>query len=823
MAKATKTAVVAAVACLLIGAGAAVRLSGHSAPARATPPVETADTATHAAARSRRGGAPDAESPAPAAEDAKPFARGIVVDEADAPIAGCRVLVRGHEDMGGIQDAPVRLDATAAAVTGADGRFVVPKRPDDLASLTFVADGYEAVEERSFDADLRVVLAASASFGATVVDTAGEPIAGADVRVMGAWLKSEPRWSCVWLRAATDAAGRFKFRSLPQDARLTWISKWGYRLPGPEMGALPEQDVYVLERSCLIVDVTDATTQEPIPDARAVLVRPDGALLGNLEPQPAIASTRARAGRLFWSRHPRIGDVAAELRVFAPGHRVRSMPLAFAADAEPPLLALALDPGEDAPMLAGRVAEGAGALVEARFTPRIDGTRIVYGTDLQLPIAAAATVAADGTFRITGIPAGAYRLTVTRPGEVPLAIDVEAPATSIELRFGPKAALTVRYVDTSGRAVSGAWIHVESPGTNVAWCVCTDASGVAAFDALPAAEVVAIPMHNTGILLQRGGVAGLSGFQPLPAEIRVLAAGQRESMVLTRPDPCRVSVVVRDDAGRPVPNVEIHAKAVYGFAFWLAEERDRLPLLDLSTDAEGRATFDVLPCRGEVKALRQGRVNTAEFVADVGSSPTVEIVLPSVTGVIRGRVLERGSGAPVVARPVKVWWDNKVIAESATGDDGRFTASGVPPGRVRVLVEGYSDANDAQGRRVDPKSPYGSAEKEFEMAAGEDHSVALTLPRIKGKEAERTAAVVEATIVDAAGAPVAGSWMAVRGLVDGAWCSLGDARAGDDGRARLEVVAAERYRVRAWSGDRSAEVERDPAPSLTERLVLAPK
>src|SRR4030095_2730494 len=113
------------------------------------------------------------------------------------------------------------------------------------------------------------------------------------------------------------------------------------------------------------------------------------------------------------------------------------------------------------------------------------------------------------------------------------------------------------------------------------------------------------------------------------------------------------------------------AKAVYGFAFWLAEERDRLPLLDISTDAQGRPTVDVLPSRGEVKALRQGPRTPARFVAAVGSSPTVEIVLPSVTGVIRGRVLERGSGAPVVARPVKVWWDHKVIGESATGDDRR--------------------------------------------------------------------------------------------------------------------------------------------------------
>jgi hypothetical protein len=170
-----------------------------------------------------------------------------------------------------------------------------------------------------------------------------------------------------------------------------------------------------------------------------------------------------------------------------------------------------------------------------------------------------------------------------------------------------------------------------------------------------------------------------------------------------------------------------------------------------------------------------------------------------------------------------VWWDRKVIAESATGDDGRFTASGVPAGPVRVSVEGYTDANDPMGRRIDPKSPYGQAEVEFDMAAGEDRSIDVTLPRIKGKDAERASTSVDVSVVDAAGAPVEKAWVRVLGRVNGTWCALGDVQTDAAGRARLDVVRADRYRIAASSGERRVTVERDPAAALTEQLALPEK
>jgi hypothetical protein len=169
---------------------------------------------------------------------------------------------------------------------------------------------------------------------------------------------------------------------------------------------------------------------------------------------------------------------------------------------------------------------------------------------------------------------------------------------------------------------------------------------------------------------------------------------------------------------------------------------------------------------------------------------------------------------------VKVWWDGKVIAETATGDDGRFVASGVPAGKVQVSVQGMTDANDVQGRRVDPKSPYGFAQVEFVMTAGDERSFTLTLPRTKGTSAEPSASQIDVTVADAAGAASKGGWVSVRGLIEGAWCSLGDAQTDDAGHVRLAVVAAERYRIAAWSGTRRVEIERDAAATIAERLTL---
>jgi hypothetical protein len=544
-------------------------------------------------------------------------------------------------------------------------------------------------------------------------------------------------------------------------------------------------------------------------------VREGGTILGPLSRLDELTMTGAPPGRIFWYIVARSGaDVRAELRVFAAGHRTRTRPVAWANGVEPPHLVVELEPGDEPAVLAGHVIDGRGALVEARVIPaNLTTSPELAQPDSLLTVVATSMVAADGSFAIAGVPRGRFRLTVSRAGDPPAWIDAEAPSGGIEIRFPAKAALDVRYTDTAGRPVIGAWMHVCTTDRHSWWDLRTDSDGRARFEALPATEVDVLPAA-------RSNWGGITVNQPIPGERRTLAAGTTARVELVLPERCRVTVVVHDELGHPTPQVEVHVAAERGLAFADRTERERLPRLDLTTDAEGRVSFDVLPCRGEVKALRQGRVNSAKFVAEIGSSPTVEIVLPSVTGVVRGRVLERGSGAPVAGRPVKVWWDGKVIAEAATGDDGRFVASGVPSGRVRVYVQGMTDANDWEGRRVDPKSPYGGAEIEFDMTAGEDRPLALTLPRIKGTSAERTATTIDAAVVDSAGAASKGAWVLVRGLIDGTWCSLGDGQSDDAGRARLAVVAAERYRITAGLGARRVEVERDAAAAISERLAL---
>src|SRR5207247_10530300 len=131
VAKATKLTVAGIAALLLLGAGATVHFTSGPPARRGT--AEDAVVSSPAATPSRPRRAAGDEPAAPAAPAEKPVARGLVVGESGTPVAGCRVIVRNHERLFyDEQEAPVRLDSPAAAVTGADGGFVVPRRPDDL-------------------------------------------------------------------------------------------------------------------------------------------------------------------------------------------------------------------------------------------------------------------------------------------------------------------------------------------------------------------------------------------------------------------------------------------------------------------------------------------------------------------------------------------------------------------------------------------------------------------------------------------------------------------------------------------------------------------
>ena len=74
--------------------------------------------------------------------------------------------------------------------------------------------------------------------------------------------------------------------------------------------------------------------------------------------------------------------------------------------------------------------------------------------------------------------------------------------------------------------------------------------------------------------------------------------------------------------------------------------------------------------------------------------PPVELVVPSGSAAVYGRVLERGTKRPIAARPIFVSGRDGVgsLGQALTDMDGGYEVSGLPAGPVRVTFELRGDA-----------------------------------------------------------------------------------------------------------------------------------
>ncbi len=110
--------------------------------------------------------------------------------------------------------------------TGPDGRFRLPVLHPALCQLEVVAPGYFPLHRREpLAADATLLLDRAATLAGLVVDRAGAPVAGAELRASATEL-----WPGGWPRAWTDPQGRFRFTHLPaRAAGVVLASLDGYR------------------------------------------------------------------------------------------------------------------------------------------------------------------------------------------------------------------------------------------------------------------------------------------------------------------------------------------------------------------------------------------------------------------------------------------------------------------------------------------------------------------------------------------------------------------------------------------------------------------
>ena len=741
---------------------------------------------------------------APVASETEPFADGVVVDEQGRPVAGVEVRPRVRRlvgrDADGLDD-DLRRDVAfevppggaALTVTDDAGRFTVRGAPDGLLALVFTKRGYGVVEhalgrERS-PHDLRIVVAAGRTLEGTVRDDEGAPIAGANVSYARPFVAGRS----VPMRTFTDATGTFRFEHLPAETTAVSVSAFGYAHRFVDVAPGSDRIEVRLSRTSWVVDVIDAASGAPLGDARAVLVAlDDGRGLAVLRPVVAMVGVASRPGRLLlgWldlgSAAP--ASIPARLHVFAPGytpvtHDVR-VPTA------PPHLRLSLVRGAATPAIAGRVTGPAGAVVHVLASgPEADAFDGVRAALASVP------TGADGAFAIAGLPPGRYRLVAEAEGFARTAVNVTAPEPAVALPMDAEARLEIVGAGPGGEPAPDVTFSVISEAAQTVWTARADRAGIATLRALPAGAVRVVPGASWR---DAGRVIPWSVYAPWSQPV-MLRAGEATRVQVTVPARVPVTFIVRDDTGAPRPGVRIRLTGG-GWAMTLPpreDESSRVAGLDLVTDADGRATASLFPGPYGSCRLVDGTASTEVRVnVPMTARPVVEFSVPGVGAMLRGRVVEAGSGAPVGGRPVSVTdlarQERGRVATVVTDADGRYDVAGLAAGLHRVIVSGGARPD----RTADAGSPFSSAQVDVNLERGAEAVVDFALPRLRGDGAETPTVELSVRVTDAAtSAPLPRARGTALGWRAGRWIHVGSFESGADGSARVMLLAAERYRI----------------------------
>lgn len=389
-----------------------------------------------------------------------------------------------------------------------------------------------------------------------------------------------------------------------------------------------------------------------------------------------------------------------------------------------------LDVGEAQSAITGALAHGAGhTLVLLR-----DGSDV-----------ARAPVAADGSFRFSGLPAGTYRLRVDGAA-------VESDDLLLDGSNQVNVSLSLISIDTPeggtvfGHLAGGAGrvVILEHAGQEVNRQTAS-ADGAYRFPAVPAGvyrlsvadtsirstDFVVEPNESVQIDLvvseaqqQRSAISGqVNGgvdhdivlqrdgqelarttlgsreefeFSGLPAGIYALAVEDTDAhagnIVLdgTNHVTINLSLEPEERADSVVSGVVRH-----GAGHVLALLKDGAEVDRVTLDDDGRFLFANLPAGTYHLHVIDSDVDERDLVMDGINRREVELTLPATAGVLRGAV-SNGASLTIV-----LWAEetDTEIARQTLGPDGAYRFSGLPAGRYRLSVEGTGVA--ATGLRLD--------------------------------------------------------------------------------------------------------------------------
>jgi hypothetical protein len=461
---------------------------------------------------------------------------------------------------------------------------------------------------------------------------------------------------------------------------------------------------------------------------------------------------------------------------------------------QPPHLRVDLEPGAGEPVLTGRVDGVRSATVEVRhYEPR------EIRPDDRKPLLQTVATSPRGEFAVGGLPPGRYRLIVRAEGMGTDARDVTVPAYDVVVDLQPAARLTVTGVDREGAPIADAWIHVEPAGSTEHAVTerRTGPDGRAVFEGLTPGRLLVCPARFGGFSAQRRGV---------PLDDVHVAPGASAELRVVIPQASPFALEVVDARERPLGGLEVAVRARRGFGQIL--QPGLRAGLSVTTDGSGVARVDLFPGSYDATIERDGAARTFPF--QVGTAPGHRIVVEAAAAVLRGRVVDAKTGAPV--KRIQVVWSRQ-RAPAITDDDGRFSLAVPDDDNLTLLVW---PGRGPEGVTY-PDSPYPShARRKLKKATLPAGDLLIRLPCVRGAHVNEMPVALEVLVTDAeTGAPLAGAAVYVAARREGFWYFVDAIHAGEGGRAVGHLIEADRYRLWVRGPDGAspryevAELERD--------------
>jgi len=595
----------------------------------------------------------------------------------------------------------------------------------------------------------RFELAAAQLFHGRVLDPAGSPVAGAQVRLTRNLGSGNGRFTMILddsqkeipLEAVTGEDGRFEIEGVPPARYRFSVEAHGFqawtREPYPIAVRKNAPGVEVrLERGLAVSGRVVDSGGHPLPEARVALNRSASFDLNGVRDLLKDGQQVDEHGgfRLEGVEPGTTVRVSAQ----APGFgRHRSGPTG---------------PGQSVEIVLKPQVELTGFVLDSRGAPVVKAQVQARRSDSEeaLPrFGKRATTDEAGRFRIKDLEPDTYELKaagnagddVTLPG-----VQVQPGMDPVTLRMTGGAPWIVRVVDDQGAGIAGVGLDLD-PGTSgpdVEQIRFTTGSGDFTVAGRARLRRHAVTGEN-GEARFLGVPAGdwtLSGRppRPFPRFSRPLAReGEEEQVTEVALEPAAVlRLEVRDTLGGPVPRTPVRLEAVEGktpsgAGTRRSDDRGRIVWQDLppgtyryfpvEKGSSGSLSIQsddgqLVPAAppgpheaGEDVALAAGQVLDAELVLATKAIPRVRVThfgrpVSGATVKLKGREEVVNKGIPVFGDPT---------AAATTGADGWASLSPVPPGAYRILARS-SPQTPETSKDVDLAS--GPGEYEVELGTG---------------------------------------------------------------------------------------------------------